>query len=92
MTIHLSEGPGRFVRSLVGQGRYATEVEAVEDALRLLEREQAGRVAEADAPSDRAARQRENLERLCRTLDGMPAADPGDGLTNRDHDRILYGP
>jgi hypothetical protein len=45
--------------------------------------------AESPAP-DRALRQRDALARLCQKLDAMPAATPSDGLTNRDHDRILY--
>ena len=45
--------------------------------------------AESPAP-DRALRQRDALARLCQKLDVMPAATPSDGLTNRDHDRILY--
>ena len=45
--------------------------------------------AESPAP-DRALRQRDALARLCQKLDAMPAAMPSDGLTNRDHDRILY--
>ena len=45
--------------------------------------------AESPAP-DRALRQRDALARLCQKLDVMSAATPSDGLTNRDHDRILY--
>jgi hypothetical protein len=45
----------------------------------------------AESPADDHARQqRDALDRLCQKLDAMPAATPGDGLTNRDHDRILY--
>lgn len=45
----------------------------------------------APAADNRARQQLENLERLCRKMDAMPASPTGDGLTNRDHDRILYG-
>ena len=46
---------------------------------------------QAESPDpDRALRQRDALARLCQKLDVMPAATPSDGLTNRDHDRILY--
>ena len=38
-----------------------------------------------------AAQQLENLRQLGRKLDAMPSAAVADGLTNRDHDRILYG-
>ncbi len=34
--------------------------------------------------------QRDALRQLRRTLDTMPTAQHGDGLTNHDHDHILY--
>jgi hypothetical protein len=43
-----------------------------------------------DESPDRARQQHDALVRLCQKLDAMPAATPSDGLTNRDHDRILY--
>ncbi len=39
---------------------------------------------------DRTRRQREALNRLCQSLDAMPSAQHSDGLTNRDHDRLIY--
>ncbi len=36
-------------------------------------------------------RQLESLKQLCGTLDVMPTAMISDSLSNRDHDRILYG-
>lgn len=39
--------------------------------------------------SDRASQQCSALSRLCEKLDALPADPPDDGLTNRDHDRIL---
>ncbi len=44
MTIHLSGDRERFVRSLVRDGRYASESEVVEEALRLLEEQDLKRV------------------------------------------------
>ncbi len=35
-------------------------------------------------------RQRNALERLCRTVEALPTAEHADGLTNRDHDRLIY--
>jgi antitoxin ParD1/3/4 len=43
MTIHLSKDRERFVRSLVQGGRYASEGEVIEEALRLLEQRDAKR-------------------------------------------------
>ena len=37
MTIHLPEAREQFVRSLVQGGRYASEAEVIDEALRLLE-------------------------------------------------------
>jgi hypothetical protein len=45
----------------------------------------------AAPPADRTRQQLENLRRLCQKLDALPAATLSDGLTGRDHDRILYG-
>lgn len=39
----------------------------------------------------RTGEQLENLKRLGRKLDLLPTAAVTDSLTNRDHDRILFG-
>jgi hypothetical protein len=38
----------------------------------------------------RARQQREALSRLCQKIDAMPAVPHDDGLTNRDHDQLIY--
>ena len=48
-------------------------------------------VALADDPEEQARVQRENLDRMIRRLEELPAIPHDDGLTNRDHDKILYG-
>jgi len=35
--------------------------------------------------------QHETLRRLRRELSALPVANPADGFSNRDHDRLLYG-
>lgn len=40
--------------------------------------------------ADRARRQRDAMNRLCMTVDAMPSPEHGDGLSNRDHDRLIY--
>lgn len=41
--------------------------------------------------NDRVAQQLENLRQLCRKLDAMPTENVADdGLSNRDHDKIIY--
>jgi hypothetical protein len=40
---------------------------------------------------DRTREQLENLSALRHKLAAMPAVAVSDGLSNRDHDRILYG-
>lgn len=47
-------------------------------------------IREEPSVPDRPAQQRETLARLCENIDSMPAVAHSDGLTNRDHDRILY--
>jgi hypothetical protein len=72
--------------------------EAIERTLQGLsvqdKQELVGRILQSirsDSPApDRTHQQREALTRLCQKLDAMPAATHSDGLTNRDHDRILY--
>ncbi len=44
-----------------------------------------------DESPDRTAHQLANLRRLGQKLDAMPTAAVADGLSNRDHDRMLYG-
>ena len=42
--------------------------------------------------SESADRQREVLLRFIEEMKSMPDNNPKDGLSNRDHDQILYGP
>ena len=94
MTIHLPQELERFIHEQVIRGEFASADEALTEAVRLLQRREPG-PATTVAPGethDRTARQLENLERLARKLDSLPVASADtDGLTNRDHDRILYG-
>jgi len=65
-------------------GKFSSVDEVIDEALSLVEK----RYLQAD---ERTGQQLENLRRLGRKLDAMPVAAVADGLTNRDHDRILYG-
>jgi putative addiction module CopG family antidote len=94
MTIKLSEEREQFIRSLVAGGRFSSESEVVDEALSLLEQRYrasgpAGRAA-ADVAPDRTGQQSENLKLLLQKLDAMPPSAVADGLSNRDHDQILY--
>ena len=40
--------------------------------------------------TNRTLGQRDALNRHCQSLDAMPAVQHDDGLTNRDHDRLIY--
>jgi len=42
--------------------------------------------------SELARRQREGIMRFIEKMKSMPDNNPKDGLSNRDHDQILYGP
>jgi predicted DNA-binding antitoxin AbrB/MazE fold protein len=45
------------------------------------------------SPSDeqRALHQREALLRFVKKMESLPDNTPRDGLSNRDHDRLIYG-
>lgn len=57
-------------------------------------REVAGRIlqsiCEGSPTADRTRQQRESLSRLCDRVDALPTAEHSDGLTNRDHDQLIY--
>jgi Arc/MetJ-type ribon-helix-helix transcriptional regulator len=89
MTIHLSGQREQVVLSLMQAGKFASADEVIDEALRLVGQRYQG-LAKAD-DSDRTGQQIENLRQLGQKLDAMPTAAVTDGLSNRDHDRILYG-
>jgi Arc/MetJ-type ribon-helix-helix transcriptional regulator len=74
----------------VQNGRFASLDDAVAEAVRQLLHGPSAAPGLSES-EDVARLQRENLKRLCALLDALPAAPSPDGLTNRDHDRILYG-
>lgn len=99
MTIHLSEQREQLILSLLRAGKFASADEVVDEGLRLVEqrlrksdeKKEAASSSLADHADDRASVQLRNLSRLGQKLDAMPAAATADGLSNRDHDRMLYG-
>jgi putative addiction module CopG family antidote len=99
MTIHLSEQREQLILSLVRAGIFASAEEVVDEGLRLVEQrlEKTGKTREspisgaAGDTDDRTAQQLGNLRRLGKKLDAMPTAAIADGLSNRDHDRMIYG-
>jgi Arc/MetJ-type ribon-helix-helix transcriptional regulator len=99
MTIHLSGQREQVILSLLRAGKFASSDEVIDEALRLVgeryqEPEEAKKLADAkagDASLDRTARQLANLRRLGQKVDAMPTAAIADGLSNRDHDQMLYG-
>jgi hypothetical protein len=62
---------------------------SVQDKLELIERLRQS-IQEETCTPDRTRQQNQALRELCLRLDVMPAAEHSDGLTNRDHDLILY--
>jgi Arc/MetJ-type ribon-helix-helix transcriptional regulator len=99
MTIHLSGHREQVVLSLLRAGKFASSDEVIDEALRLVgERYQAIEAAKESEVSttevdclDHTSQQLANLRRLGQKLDSMPSAPIADGLSNRDHDRMLYG-
>ncbi len=74
MTIHLSESREQFVRSLVQGGRYASEEEVIEAALRLLEQH--------DRKQSRKTKRVETL-----LIEGLESG-PSTPMTSEDWDDI----
>ncbi len=71
---------------LARDGKFTSAEEMIDEALRLVEERYQG----AEDAADRTARQLDNLQRLGRSrLDAMPVTTVTDGLSNRDHDRML---
>jgi len=99
MTIHLSGNREQVILSLLRAGKFTSSDEVIDEALRLVgERYQAFEAAKESEVSttevdrlDDTAQQLANLRRLGQKLDSMPSAVIADGLSNRDHDRMLYG-
>jgi antitoxin ParD1/3/4 len=74
MTIHLSESRERFVRSLVRDGRYGSEAEVIDEALRLLEQRDSN-----------AASETQRVEALL--IEGLDSG-PSSPMTSSDWDEI----
>jgi Arc/MetJ-type ribon-helix-helix transcriptional regulator len=99
MTIHLSGSREQLVVSLLQAGKFASTEEVIDEGLRLVEERytkpevtsESAVGRETDESLARTARQLASLRGLSQKLDAMPAAATADGLSNRDHDRILYG-
>ena len=99
MTIHLSEQGEQLILTLLRAGIFASADDVIDEGLRLVEQrlQVAGDTKEpsisavADDSDDRTAQQLGNLRRLGQKLDAMPSAAIADGLSNRDHDRMIYG-
>jgi Arc/MetJ-type ribon-helix-helix transcriptional regulator len=98
MTIHLSEDREQVILSLLRTGEFAWSDEVIDKALRLVgERYQATAESKESAIGskvtdslDQTGQQLANLRRLDQTLDCIPTAVIADGLSNWDHDRLLY--
>jgi Arc/MetJ-type ribon-helix-helix transcriptional regulator len=99
MTIQLSREREQVILSLLQTGKFASADEVIDEALRLVgqryqepgETKKPAAVGKAEDSLDRTGQQLENLRRLGRKLDAMPSVAIADGMSNRDHDRILYG-
>lgn len=98
MTIHLSGHGEQVILSLLRAGKFASSDEVIDEALRLVGEgyqvpDDANKSAAASADGvslDRTAQQLANLRQLGQKVDAMPTAAIADGLSNRDHDRMLY--
>jgi Arc/MetJ-type ribon-helix-helix transcriptional regulator len=84
MKVDISQDVGRYIEAQLATGRYQTPAEVIADLVR--------RQKEQDASEHRLwKRQRRALVTLLGKMATLPAPTRDDGLSNRDHDRILYG-
>jgi Arc/MetJ-type ribon-helix-helix transcriptional regulator len=98
MTIHLSEQRKRLILSLLRSGKFASADDVIDEGLRLVEQrlQESGEAKEppirdaAGDTGDQSAQQLGNLRRLALKLDAMPSPAITDGLSKRNHDRIIY--
>ncbi len=51
-----------------------------------------GADAKSDGDKEQARRQRDLLLAFVKKMESLPDDSPHDGLSNRDHDRLIYGP
>ena len=49
------------------------------------------RQANDESAADKGLRQRDILLAFIKEMESLPDNNPQDGLSNRDHDRIIYG-
>ncbi len=95
MNTHLSEDWERFIRSQVQSGRYASEVEVLEEALRLLRRrDQPQRVTVEPAADEGEKTPRKPIWEVFQEItasipDEEWAKMPVDGAEQHDH--YIYG-
>lgn len=84
MEISLSEEVCRYIEAQLAAGRYRTPAELIAELVRQQQAQETGdcRLWE---------RQKQALRGLLDELAQLPSVPPADSLTNRDHDRILYG-
>ena len=96
MTIQLSGEREQIILSLLQAGQFPSADAVIDEALRLVGQRYEGLKAapghgQPGEAADRTAEQLENLKRLGQRLEAMPTAAVADGLSNRDHDRLIYG-
>jgi putative addiction module CopG family antidote len=92
MTIHLPEGREAFVRSLLADGRFASESEVVDQALGLLEERERQRV-ETPEPADSPSAHKpiwEVIQEISATVPGEVWDTVPTDLAAQ-HDHYLYG-
>jgi Arc/MetJ-type ribon-helix-helix transcriptional regulator len=84
MRVELPQDIRRYIEAQLAAGRYRTPADVIGDLVR--------RQKEQDAGERRLwKRQRRALVALLGKMATVPAPSRDDGLSNRDHDRILYG-
>ncbi len=93
MTIQLPEGREQFVRSLVADGRFASESDVLDEALGLLEQQERRR-AEMQKSTDRPAPVRKPIWEVIQKISATVPDEVWDTVPTdlaAEHDHYLYG-
>lgn len=96
MTIHLPEGREQFVRSLLADGRFASESDVVDEALGLLEQRERQRV-EMPKPADNPVESTPAHKPIWEVIQEISATVPDEVWDTvptdlaAQHDHYIYG-
>ena len=90
MDIQLTPKAQQFIDAQIQSGVYRSASEVIAALVEKVAGNKGNSEVSASILADLAARQRQRLLQLVDECEPLSAIQSPDGLTNRDHDRILY--